>query len=204
MAFCNSCGTALPSGTNFCSKCGTPVAGGAPPPAASAAPTDGGGALKVVMIVVIAVVAIGVICVATLGLIGYHMAKNSRVTEDGDRVKVETPFGTFSAHDPEQAVRDLGVEVYPGAEAQKNGASSVTVAGIRTVTASFESSDSLDNICSFYKSKFPNSSVTTSDQNRCTIVSNDRSNMVTIKVEASGDRTRFQIANVSKKAASSN
>ncbi len=70
---------------------------------------------------------------------------------------------------------------------------------MHTVAANFESSDSVDKVCGFYKSKFPNSTVTTSDQNHCTIVSTDQKNMVTINVEASGDTTKFQITSVSKK-----
>jgi hypothetical protein len=42
--------------------------------------------------------------------------------------------------------------------------------------------------------------VTTSDQNRCTIVSNDQKNMITINIEARGDTTKLQITNVSKKS----
>ena len=58
---------------------------------------------------------------------------------------------------------------------------------IHTVTANFESNDSIDKVCDFYKSKFPNAMANTSDQNHCTIVSNDQKNMITINVEASGD-----------------
>jgi hypothetical protein len=75
---------------------------------------------------------------------------------------------------------------------------------MHTVAANFESSDSVDKICNFYKSRFPAANVTTSDQNRCTLVSNDQKNMITINVQGGGDTTKFQITNVSKKSASSN
>ena len=55
-------------------------------------------------------------------------------------------------------------------------------------------------MCAFYKAKFPNATVTSSDQNRCNIVSNDQKNMITINIEADGDSTKLQITNVSKKA----
>jgi hypothetical protein len=42
--------------------------------------------------------------------------------------------------------------------------------------------------------------VTTSDRNRCTIVSNNQRNMITINVESSGEGARLQITNVSKKS----
>jgi hypothetical protein len=207
MAFCNSCGAPLTAGSKFCNKCGVtiaaaPVVSGVPA-APTPAPTGGGGALKVILIVVAVVVVIGILGVATIGFIGYRFARNSHVKQEGDKVKVETPFGTFSANDPEQAVRELGIEVYPGAEVQKNGAASASVAGVHTVNAMFESNDSPDKICSFYKAKYPSSMVTSSDRNRCTIVANDSKNTITINVEGNGDGSKFQVANVSSKSSSS-
>jgi len=211
MAFCNSCGATLNPGTKFCNKCGTPIAPGAPAPAATPttsapapvatpAPTTGGGsALKVVLIVVAVIVAIGIIGIAGVGIIGYKIAKSAHVQQKGDSVKVETPIGTFSANDPDQAVKDLGVDVYPGAEVQKQGTASVSFGSLHTVTANFETSDPLDKVCDFYKSKFPAATVNTSDQDHCNIVANDKSNGVTINIESSGGATKIQIVTVNKK-----
>lgn len=211
MAFCNSCGAALTPGTKFCNKCGVAVAVVAsapavtPAPAAVAAPTGGSNALKIILIVVAVIVGLGILGTATVAFIGYRIAKSTHVRQEGDHVKVDTPFGTVeSSKDPEQAAKELGIDVYPGAEVQKNGASSATFGSVHTVSANFESNDSLDKVCTFYKSKFPSSMVTTSDQNRCTIVSNDQKNMITINIEANGDATKFQITSVSKKSTSSN
>ena len=88
----------------------------------------------------------------------------------------------------------------PEPKSRKNGASTATFGNIHTVTAAFESNDSVEKVCDFYKSKFPNATVSTSDQNRCTIVSNDPPNMVTINVEPSGDGSKFQIASVTRNA----
>ena len=208
MAFCNSCGATLNPGTKFCNKCGAAVAVGAsspgvtstaPPPAP--APTGGGSALKVILIVVAVIVGIGILGIATVGIIGYRIAKSSHVSQNGDHVKVETPFGSVeTSKDPDQAAKDLGVDLYPGAQVQRNGASSAAFGGIRTVTAMFETSDAPDKVCSFYKSRFPGAMVTTSDQNHCTIVSNNQKNMITINIQASGDTTKLQITNVSKKS----
>ena len=212
MAFCNSCGAAVNPGTKFCNKCGAPqgaAANAAPAmpvaaaPAAVAAPAPapaagGSSALKIILIVIAVIVGIGILGVATVGFIGYRIAKSSHVTQEGDHVKVETPFGSVSANDPAQATKDLGVDIYPGAEVQKKGASSATFGPIHTVTATFESSDSMDKVCSFYKSKFPSAMTTSSDQNHCTIVSNDQKNMITVNIEASGDSAKFQITSVSK------
>lgn len=219
MAFCNSCGASLVPGTRFCNKCGSPITASTPAPAASptatapaatpapptttaAAPTTGGsGALKIILIVVGIIVLIGVLGVASVSYFVYHVAKSAHVRDENGNVKVETPFGNVeTSSDPEQAAKDLGVDIYPGAQVQKSGASTATIAGIHTVTANFESSDSVDKVCAFYKSKFPNAMVATSDQNRCTFISNDQKNMITVNVESSGNTTKLQITNVSKKA----
>ena len=221
MAFCNSCGATLGPGAKFCNKCGAAVVAGpsagapAPTPLAAAGPTPlsptegqkGGGssALKIVLIVVAVIVGIGVLGLATLGIIAYKVARGTHVQQQGDQVKVETPFGTVqTSKDPDQAAKDLGVDIYPGAEAQKTGAASANFGPVHTASANFETSDSVDKVCGFYKSKFPAASVKTSDENHCTIVSSDQKNMVTINIQASGNTTTFQITSVSKKSSSSN
>ena len=53
-------------------------------------------------------------------------------------------------------------------------------------------------VASFYKAKFPNAMVTTSDSGRCTIISNDRKSMITVNIEAEGGKTKIMITNVSR------
>ncbi|HKU24949.1 MAG TPA: zinc-ribbon domain-containing protein [Candidatus Sulfotelmatobacter sp.] len=207
MAFCNSCGAQITEGTNFCTKCGKPITGAVPSATSAAASSfqapagSGSSALKTILIVVGAIVFIGVVGIASLTFIGLRLARHSRVTQEGEHVKVETPFGTAeTSKDPEDAAKELGVAVYPGAEAQKDGASTATFGRVRTISAAFNSSDSVDKVCAFYRSKFPSATVNSSDRNRCTIVSNDPPNMITINVESNGDGSRFQIASVSSKS----
>jgi hypothetical protein len=206
MAFCNSCGATLNPGTKFCNKCGAAASAvpTAPSPtsmAPSSAPTGGSSALKVILIVVAVIVGIGILVIATIGIIGYRIASRSHVSQNGDHVKVETPFGSVeTSKDPDQAAKDLGVDIYPGAEVQRNGASSASFGGIHTSTAVFQSNDPPDKICSFYKSRFPGAMVTSSEQNHCNIVSNNQRNMITINIAANGDTTKLQITNVSKKS----
>ena len=210
MAFCNSCGATLAEGTRFCSKCGKPVAEAAPPSASTAAgipappPSTGGSSgLKTVLIVIGSIILFGLLCIAVLTVVGLRIARHSHVTQNGDDVKVETPFGTMeTSKDPDQAAKNLGIDIYPGAQVQKDGASSATFGGMHTVTASFESSDAADKVCEFYRGRFPSANVSTSDRNRCTIVSNAAPNMVTINVESSGDGSRFHIVAVTKKSSS--
>jgi len=175
----------------------------APPPGPP--PKGGSSALKIILIIIAVVVGLGILAITAVTIIGVHIARSAHVTQEGDHVKVESPFGTIeTSKDPEQTAKDLGVDLYPGAQVQKNGTASIAFGNVHTVAANFESSDSVDKICSFYKSRFPNSTVTTSDQKRCTIVSSDQKNMITINVQASGDTTKLTITNVSKKLASSN
>jgi hypothetical protein len=168
----------------------------APPPS-----TGGSSALKIILIVVAVIVGVGVLGMVTCGVVVHRALKSTHVSQQGDHVKAETPFGTFeTSKDPEQVAKDLAVDLYPGAEMQKNASTSVTMGSIHTVTAVLESSDSVDKVCAFYKEKFPNATVTSSDQNRCSLVSNDQKNMITINIEAEGDSTKLQITSVSKKS----
>lgn len=207
MAFCNSCGAQLTEGTRFCNKCGASITGAKPAETLSAtpstAPTSTGvssSALRTILIIVGALVLIGVVGIASMTFIGLRLARHSRVTQEGEHVKVETPFGTAeTSKDPEQAAKDLGVEVYPGAEAQQEGASTATFGRVRTVSAAFQSDDSVEKVCAFYRSKFPNATVNSSDTDRCTIVSSHPPDMITINVEPNGGGSRFQIASVSTK-----
>ena len=212
MAFCNSCGASLSPDASFCSRCGaTTGATGAPvsPPSVVAppSPATGGGnsGVKIVLIVVGVIVLLGGVGIASLAFIGAHFARHSHLSQQGDHVKVETPFGNVEAsRDPDKAVQYLGDDVYPGAEVQKNGASVAAFGSNRAITAAFQSSDSVDKVCGFYRSKFPASKVTSSSQGHCTIVSNDSNHMITIEVESSDDGCKFQISSVIKKDTSSN
>lgn len=219
MAFCNSCGTTIVPGTRFCSKCGAPILASTLPPASaagsptsvpSAAPAavpaantaQGGGALKIILILVGVVVLLGIVGIASLGFIAWHVAHQAHIHQNGNNVKVETPFGSVeTTKDPEEAARNLGVDLYPGAEVLKTGAASATFGGVHTVSLNSESIDSVDKVAAFYKSKFPNAMVTTSDAGRCTIISDDHRNMVTINIEAEGDKTKIQITTVTRKPA---
>jgi hypothetical protein len=215
MAFCNSCGANVAPGIKFCNKCGAAVAAppagavaAAPSPAPGAAPvspapTQGGGSgvLKVILIVVGIFVILGVLAVSTVAFIGWRVARNLHVRQEGNHVKVETPFGTVeSSKNPEDVARDLGVEIYPGAQVQKNGAATATFGSMHTASAAFKSSDSVDQVSAFYKARFPNAMVTTSDQDHCTIVAQDQKHMTTINIQAEDGQTKIQITHVTHNA----
>jgi hypothetical protein len=221
MAFCNSCGAALTPGTRFCSKCGAAILASSLPPAVSPAaaispaqpvvpasqvpPAQGGGALKVVLIIVGVLALLGVLGLASIGFVGWRIAHRAHIHQDGDNVKVDTPFGSVEAtKDPTEAAKHLGVDIYPGAEIMQNGAAIANFGGVHTSSLTSESSDSVDKVSSFYKSKFPRAMVSSSNPNHCTIISNDNKTMITINIEGKGDRTKIQITRVGRNSDSTN
>jgi len=203
MAFCNSCGAQLADGTKFCSKCGTTITGTpATPQAIAPGPPPSSGsssALKVVLVIVGVIVLIGVLGVATIGIIGYRIAKSSRVSQKGENVKVETPFGSVeTSTDPHKTAEELGIDMYPGAEVQKDGTASVTLGSLQTVTAKFESNDSVDKVCDFYRSKVPNAKVESSDPSQCSIAATGDGTSTTINAQSRSHGSRFEIVIVKK------
>ncbi|MGD0989908.1 MAG: zinc ribbon domain-containing protein [Candidatus Sulfotelmatobacter sp.] len=216
MAFCNKCGASITTGTRFCNQCGAPILASTlpsaatpsvippTPPIVSAPPVPAAGgnnALKVILVVVGVIVLLGILGVASAGFFAWHLAHRAHIHQDGDNVKVDTPFGSVeTTKDPAEAARNLGVDLYPGAEVLKQGAASASFGGMHTVSLRAESTDPVDKVSSFYKAKFPNAMVTTSDAGRCTIISSEHKNMITINIEAQGDKTKIQITNVSHKS----
>jgi len=157
--------------------------------------------LKTLLIVVAALFGFCIVGVAAATFIGLRIARRTHVETSGDNVRVETPFGTVvSTKDPEVAARNLGVDVYPGAQPVENNAAAVTVGKMKTVNAEFETSDPADKVFEFYKKKYPHATVTTADEGRYTIVATGDSSVVTINIESDDDHTRFHIANVSGKS----
>jgi hypothetical protein len=147
---------------------------------------------------------LGFLGIASVGFFAWHVAHRAHIRQEGDNVKVETPFGNVeTTKDPGEAARNLGIDLYPGAVVRPNGSASATFGGVHTASVSSESSDSVDKVSAFYKAKFPNAMVTSSDPGRCTIISNDHRSIITINIEAAGDKTRIQITNVTGKSGAS-
>jgi len=215
MAFCNSCGATLDPSTRFCNKCGAAVLASSPvpPPArpavspapaasvAGQAPKQGGGALKIILIIVAVIVVILVLIVGTLGFVGWRIAHKMHVRQNGNNVQVETPFGNVTSNvDPSKIASELTVEVYPGAQFQQQGSSTATFMNIHTVTARYQTSDSLDQVSTFYKGKFPNAMVSTCEASRCSIVTTDQQNTTTVKMEANNSGTQIEIVQMTRKS----
>ena len=200
MTFCNSCGGPVGPSDKFCPKCGTAAGTAAPTitPTGPGVPSKSGSGVKIVLIIVAVIVGFFVLAIAGLGIVGWQIARHSKVEKNGDQVKVQTPFGTVESTDnAESALKELGIEVYPGARPQK-GAAVTSFGGTHTVSAPYESDDAANKVAEFYKSRFPNANVSVADGSQYNIVSTDKNSVTTINVEDRGDKTVFMISNVRK------
>lgn len=204
MAFCNSCGGALEPGAQFCSKCGAAVAGasGVTPIAGPPATRKSNDAVKVILIVVAVIVGLGVIGSVTATLIGLRIARHTHVTEDGKHVKVETPMGTVeSSENAEDAVHNIGVDVYPGAQVMQSDAANVNLPGMHTVAVNFQTDDPPEKVAEFYRAQLPHANVNVSDDKHYTIVSTRDKNLITVNIGPENGKTVINVATVSGKAA---
>jgi hypothetical protein len=200
MAFCNACGATVEPGAKFCPKCGAAVPTAAVASTAPATPAQSN-ALKVILIVVAIVVALCILGVGTATFIGWRIARHTRVEQDGGKVRVETPFGTVESTDnSDEAARNLGIDVYPGARPRKGSAASVTMGSMHTVAADFETDDPPERVADFYKKRLPHANIAVSDEKQYTIISHDKKNMFTINIEPQEGKTLIHIANVSGNA----
>jgi len=204
MAFCNSCGAPLEPAARFCPKCGkgAPVSAAPSTPASAAAvkPAQASSAVKIVLIVVAVIIGLGILGMVTSAFFAWRIAKHTHISSRGDKVRVETPFGTVeSTQNSDEAARNIGVDVYPGARALKSSAGAVTFGGMKTAGAEFETSDAPEKVAEFYKQKFPGAMVSTQGDDQYSIVSNEKNRVVTINIESQDGKTRINIANVTGK-----
>ncbi len=208
MAFCNSCGASLPDSAKFCDKCGTavnpgtvavsstiPSAGTTP---AAPAPRQGNTA-KTLLIVAAVIGGLLVLGIATSVLIGLKIASRTHVRQEGDKVKIESPFGTVETNqDAAEIAKNLGVDIYPGARALEKNSATVAIGGMHTVAAQFETDDPVNKVADFYKKKFPNANVTEGGSDHYSIVQTDKQGVITISIAPGGSGTQINIANVQR------
>ena len=208
MAFCTACGKPIDPSARFCAACGSPAgaatatAGGAaaqPAPLAAAPAPSGGGGLKIVLMVLGVVVALGIVAVIAIAVIGMRIARNSHVETRGENATVSTPFGEFkSTSDPAEVARELGVAVYPGAQGVR-GAGSVSMPGLNVAGAEFVTDDSVEQVGDYYRKQFPKTQVDVAESAHQSLIVRGSKGMITINIERRGERTHIHIANLGAK-----
>lgn len=207
MAFCNSCGTALAAGAQFCPKCGattgapaTPVAVPstasvplpAPPP-----PTQSSGALKIILIILAIVIGLIIVAGGSCVYLVHRAIHRSHIQQKNGEVSIDTPFGSLnSTSDPSQAARDTGVEAYPGATVQKGSSANMNIGKMHTATVTYESDDPPATVADFYKSKFPSANMTSGENGRYSLLSGTKDDLTTITIEPRDGKTRIAVAKV--------
>jgi zinc-ribbon domain len=206
MAFCTSCGAPLDDRARSCPKCGATVAPAAPAvsttgPAAMRQPA-GSNALRIVLIVVAAVFALGICATIASVIVLKNVAHRVRVDAGPNSTTVTTPFGSVTTDDPAVVARNLGVEVYPGARGIKGGAS-VGFGNMQVAAAKFESDDAPGKIMDFYQRRYPKANVRVVGRDNSMVLSTNQG-MITIKVHARGDGSLLEIARVSGVGGGSN
>jgi hypothetical protein len=121
----------------------------APPPAKS-----GSSVVKIILIVVLIFVGLGVLAAGAVGFWVWRIAHAVHVSGPNGQVSISTPGGTITTSpDETYTANDLGTDIYPGATVAKGGMKMTMPTG-SSVTAIFTTSDSKDQVVSFYKSKF--------------------------------------------------
>jgi hypothetical protein len=220
-AFCTKCGAPSAGDTAFCTKCGAPLSAPAaapapytytPPPSnapagythpaagyvqpVAAAPVKGGSALKIILIIVAVFVGLGVLSVAGIMFGIWRVSKAVHVSDNGKGgISVTTPGGTYSAGNTPVSASDLGIDLYPGAT-QQQGAVRINTPGGSAITATYETSDSMDKVIDFYKGKMGSSaSVFQSDKSAVlSLNSPDKKDSVMVTISAeSGGQTKIGI-----------
>lgn len=204
-SFCAKCGAEVSADQQVCGACGaptgawTPVAASAQPVAAPVQPIappakSGPSALKIVLIVVAIIVGLGILGVGAFSYVIYRAVHGIHVsssgTGDNAHVTMNTPGGTISAGASENfSASDLGTDLYPGAESGKGGAR-MTLPGGSWVSAVFVTSDSKDQVVSFYKSKL-GSEVSVYDSGDTAVLSAQKSKQESIIVTVTANKSEY-------------
>lgn len=191
----------MTDGTAFCTKCGakTAAAGAVSAGAGTAAAPapqaqSGGSGLKIVLIVlgvlaVIAVLAVGAL-VGGAFFVKHKVEQAVKTDTKGNVTSVD--FGGVkldASKDARAVAAKLGVEVYPGAKAESEGASSLTIGGVTTSHAQFTTDASVDDVFNFYKAKYPTANFAENDNDKTLMMGSEDKELLTIGVQKQEDGT---------------
>lgn len=139
---------------------GMPPSGGYAPaaaypgqPAVQMQGSGGGSAVKIILIVLAIVVGIGILGAGAFGFVVWRVAHSIHSHARNGDFSISTG-GTFGGGGTKTfTAEELGADLYPGAEATKGGMRMNLPTG-SIISGSFITSDSKDQVLSFYKGKF--------------------------------------------------
>jgi nitrate reductase NapE component len=165
----------------------TPVVAPATPAPAPA--KTGPSALKIVLIVILVFVVLGILVLGAVGFMVWHVARSVHVSGPNGQVTMSTPGGTITANPSETyTAAELGTDIYPGATSGKGGMK-MSIGGTSTVQAVLVTSDSKDQVVSFYKGRF-GSDATVMDFGGAAILSVKKGNQETVTVTVTANSSQ--------------
>jgi hypothetical protein len=168
-----------------------------PAPVYGAPVQRSGGALKIVLIVVGVVLAIGLI-IGMLGMFAaWRISRAVHVSGNGEGVTLNTPGGTLTAGKSAKNLTEteVGAPIYPGSAANEGGLNIKTSGGSMSTTV-FTTSDSPEQVIAFYKEKLGTeaSVVESSDGAVLTAGHSDSEGvMVTVSRDSSSGKTQITV-----------
>jgi hypothetical protein len=172
-------------------------------PLAQGQPVAAGGsnAVKIILIVVAVMVGIGIIGAVTVGFVIHRAISRTHIESRDGNVRVHSPFGNVeTSTDPEEAAKNLGVDVYPGSNVVKGSAANMSFGKAHTVAAQFETNDAPDTVAQFYRSKYPSATFSSSEADHFTLIAGSKDNVTTITVEPEEGKTRISISRITGKS----
>jgi hypothetical protein len=89
----------------------------------------------------------------------------------------------------------MGIDVYPGAEAVKNGSGSFSMGDFSAGSATFQTSDPIDQVAAFYKEQYPRA-VHTESNGAHSFSVNSKDKVVVISLQEQGSKTSITLAQV--------
>lgn len=123
-------------------------------PAAAPVKSGGSSAVKIILIVLVVIVGLGLLGAGAVGFMVWRVAHAIHTHARNGDFTINTQDGTMTAGAATNFTADeLGTDIYPGAQAIAGGLRLNTRSG-STIHGVFETSDSKDQVLSFYKSKF--------------------------------------------------
>jgi hypothetical protein len=153
---------------------------------------SGGSALKIVLIILAIIVGLGILGVGAISYVVYRAAHAFHVSGSGDNahVTMNVPGVNISANTGDNfSASDLGTDIYPGATAGKGGMRMTLPTG-SMVTAVFVTSDSKDQVVSFYKGKF-GSDVSVFDEANGAMITAQKSKQESIMVTVTANKSEY-------------